>query len=535
MTAVLVPARSRVRAATSRRPPLPLLAVAVGVALLAALPIAYLVIRALEGDGATLALLLRPRTLELVASTVALGAGVGFGAVVLGVPLAWLTVRTDLPGRRLWAILVIAPMAVPSYLLAFAVVGALGPRGWVAELLAPLGIDALPSVYGAPGALLVLTLATTPYVVLATGAALRRLDPRAEEVARSLGDGPLAAARTAILPVLLPAIGAGALLAVLYAVSDFGAPSILRYDSLARAIHTQYRSSFDRSGAAALALVLIALALVIVWAEGRIRRRAALRRPHGSRRPPPRVALGRWRVPAIGLCAAVTALSLGLPVVTIAIWLVRGLSAGVAVDSDLAPLRDSIVLGGGSAILAVTVALPLAWLVVQIRGRTGAAVERMLYVVYAIPGIALALAVVSFTLNVTPLLYQSLVVLIIAVAVRYLVQPTGALRSPMLQVGPHTLEAARSLGQGPLGVMRTVALPLLRPGILAGAALVFLSALKELPLTLLVAPTGFRTLATQVWDAAREGFFTAAAVPAALLLVVSSVSVALLLRGEEHT
>jgi iron(III) transport system permease protein len=205
------------------------------------------------------------------------------------------------------------------------------------------------------------------------------------------------------------------------------------------------------------------------------------------------------------------------------------------VTLDPGSIRDSLVLGAGSALLAVVVALPLAWLVVQVRGRSGVAVERMLYVVYAIPGIALALAVVFFTLNVTPLLYQSLLVLVVAVALRFLVQPTGALRSPMLQVGPHTLEAARSLGRRPPEVLRTIVLPILRPGIVAGAALVFLSALKELPLTLLVAPTGFRTLATEVWDAAREGFFAQAAVPAAALLLVSSVSVALLVRGGGET
>jgi iron(III) transport system permease protein len=226
---------------------------------------------------------------------------------------------------------------------------------------------------------------------------------------------------------------------------------------------------------------------------------------------------------------------LGLPTVTVAVWLVRGLGQGARVSFDPGPLLDSLVLGAGSAILAITVALPLAWLVVQVRGRSGMLVERMLYLVYAIPGISLALAVVSFTLHVVPGLYQSLLVLVVAVALRYLVQPTGALRSPMLQVGPHTLDAARSLGQGPVGVTRTIVLPLLRPGILAGAALVFLSALKELPLTLLVAPTGFSTLAVEVWDAAREGFFAEAAVPAALLLGVSSLSVVLLSRAGDRS
>jgi len=480
---------------TTRRPPLSLLLVAGIVGLLAVIPIAYLVVRAADGGVDALAPLFRIRTLELVISTAALGLAVGVGAVGLGVPLAWLTVRTDLPGRRAWSILAIAPLAVPSYLLAFAFVGAFAPRGWVAELLAPLGGLTPPSVHGFWGAAVILTLATMPYVVISTRAALMRLDPATEEAARSLGRGPWAAARTAIVPVIVPAVGAGALLACLYAVSDFGAVSILRYDTLATAIYSQYRFSFDRSGAAVLALLLLGMALVLVWAEGRVRRRAALRTPHGRRRVPSTVRLGAWRWPAVLLCAAIATLALGVPVATIALWLANGLTRGL-----------------------------------DFPGRWSSATERLLYAVYAIPGISLALAVVFFTLAAVPALYQTLFALVLAISLRYLVQSVGALRGPMLQVSPRTVEAARSLGERPLGVLRSVTLPLLRPGLVAGATLVLLSALKELPLTLLLAPPGFSTLATELWDAAREGFYAQAAIPATLLLAVSFISVGVLVR-----
>ena len=504
--------------------------------MLALLPLVYLAIRVLDGGTDALGPLFRARTLELIASTLALGTAVGIGAISLGVPLAWLTVRTDLPGRRVWSLLAIAPLAIPSYLLAFAFVGALAPRGWLTGALESVGFVTLPSAHGFAGAALVLTLATMPYVVISTRAALIRLDPATEEAARSLGRGPWAAARTAVLPVILPAIGAGALLAMLYSASDFGAVSILRYDTLATAIYSQYRFSFDRSGAAVLALLLLALALLLVWIEGRVRRRAAQRVPHGRRRVPAVIRLGVWRWPALGLCTAVVAMSLGIPTVTIATWLVNGLSRGLEIVVGLEALRDSLVLGAGAAVLAVIVALPLARLIVHFPGRWADSTERLLYGVYAIPGISLALAIVFFTLNVLPALYQTLFALIAAVALRYLVQSTGALRGPMLQVSPRTVEAARSLGERPLGVLRTITLPLLRPGVTAGAALVFLSALKELPLTLLLAPAGFSTLATELWDAAREAFYAQAAVPATLLLVVSFISVGLLVRrGEIRT
>ena len=507
--------------------------VALGVVLAATVPIAYLVVRAADGGVDALELLWRARTLELLASTAILGVVVTMGAVALGVPLAWLTVRTDLPARRGWSVLSIAPLAIPSYLLAFAFVGAFAPRGWVATLLAPLGVLSVPSVYGFGGAVLVLTLATMPYVVISTRAALLRIDPATEEAARSLGRGPWAAARTAVLPVIVPAVGAGALLACLYAVSDFGAVSILRYDTLATAIYSQYRFSFDRSGAAALALLLLGLALLLVWAEGRVRRRAALATPHGRRRVPATVRLGRWRWPALLFCTAVATMSLVIPVVTIGSWLLDGLRRGLEFDVGLEALRDSLVLAGGAALLALAVALPLARLVAHFPGRWSTLTERLLYGVYAIPRISLALAIVFFTLNVVPLLYQSLFALVLAVSLRYLVQAVGALRGPMLQVSPRTVEAARSLGEGSLGVLRSISLPLLRPGLVAGITLVLLAGLKELPLTLLLAPPGFSTLATELWDAAREAFYAQAAVPAALLLAVSFVSVALLVRRGE--
>jgi len=515
------------------RPPRRLLVVALVVCLLAIVPLAYLAIRALEGGSGALDALWRPRTVELTISTLTLGILVAAGAIGIGVPLAWLTVRTDLPGRRFWAVAVVAPLAIPSYLLAFSFVGAFSPRGWLASWLGPDVLGLLPDPYGVAGATLILTLATTPYVVIATGAALTRLDPALDEAARSLGSGPWRAARTAVLPLILPAVGAGALLAALYSISDFGAVSILRFDTLATAVYSRYRFSFDRSAAAALAILLLGLGLMLVFAEGWIRRRAASRSPHGRRRVGAVVPLGRWRWPGLAFCAAIAGLSLGVPILTVAAWLANGLGRAFARTDTLDALRDSVLLAGSAAGLALAAAVPLGWLIVRHPGRSSDFSERLLYIVYAVPGISLALAVAFFSLHVLPALYQTLFVLIIAVALRFLVQSVGALRGPILQISPRTLDAARSLGDGPLTVARTISLPLLRPGLVAGLALVFLSALKELPLTLLLAPAGFGTLATALWDAAREAVYSQAAVPALLLLAVSFLSVGLLSRRSD--
>jgi iron(III) transport system permease protein len=514
-----------------RWPPWPLVLAAAAVGTLAILPVAYLVIRALGADEEAISLLVRPRTIQLLVSSTVLAGGVGIGAVLLGVPIAWLTTRTDLPGRRVWTVLAVAPVAIPSYVLAFAFVAALGPSGALQDLLEPLGIDRLPSAYGLPAALLVLTLATYPYVVLAARSALLRADPTVEEAARSLGDDAGRVFRRVTIPLIAPAVGAGGLLAALYAISDFGAVSILRFDSFARAIHVQYRSSFDRSGGAALALLLIAATFILVWAETRARRRAA-RTQHAAQRSPTVVRLGRWRWPSLAACGAVCGSSLGLPAVTVVYWLARSRREIDPIVALLEPARDSLVAASSAALLAAAIALPVAILVVRYPGRLSATVERLTYGAYAVPGICLALAVVFFTLNVVPALYQTLAVLVLAYAIRFLPQATATTRGALMLIGPRLPEAARSLGESPLGVLRSVTLPLLRPGLLAGAALVFMSTIKELPLTLLVAPTGFGTLATQVWDAAGEGFFARAAAPAALLMIISIGSVALLVRGE---
>ena len=503
------------------------------VATMAALPIIYLIIRALDADAGAMALLFRPRTIELLVSSLGLAAGVALGASLVGLPLAWLTSRSDLPGARMWTVLVTVPLAIPSYVLAFALVAAAGPQGTLRDAFAALGLEGIPSLYGLPGALLVLILATYPYVLLAARAALLRADPAGEDAARSLGDPPWRAFRRVTLPLLMPAVAAGALLAALYAISDFGSVSILRFDSFARAIHVQYRSSFDRAGGAALALVLMVATFGLVWVEARVRRRAALSVQHGRRRAARRIKLGRWRWPALLLCATVVGLALVLPTATILIWALRGASAAAGVADLVEATRDSLVAGGAAALATAALALPLAVLFVRHRGPLATVVERLSYGAAAMPGICLALALVFLTLNAVPAIYQTLPVLVIGYALRFLPQATAAIRGTLVLTGADLTDAARSLGERPLGIWRTITVPLLRPGILAGATLVFLSTIKELPLTLLVAPTGFRTLATRVYDAATEGFLARAAVPALALLVVSLASAGLLLRDGE--
>lgn len=514
------------------RPPLPLVAIGVAVAALSILPLVYLFIRAAGTEADALAFILRPRTVGVLVSTIVLAAVVGAGTIVIGLPIAWLTTRTDVPGRRWWTVLTIVPLAIPSYVLGFAFVAAFGPRGAVQSILEPLGVDRLPDIYGLPGAAIVLVLASYPYVVLAVRAGMLREDAAIEEAARTLGDTRRTAFRRVTIPLLGPAIAAGTLLAVLYALSDFGAVSLLQFDSFSRAIYLQYRATFDRSLAAILALGLVALTFAVTWGEARMRRRARDFGGRPARRPVALVRLGRWRWPAVGFLALVVALGLGVPVATIAYWLVRALDQGATFSVGVDAIAGSLVTGVSAAALAGVLAVPVALLLARYRSSLGPLVERASYASFALPGIVVALALVFLATSAVPALYQTLALLILAYAIRFLVQAIGPIRATLLRMGPRVEEAGRTLGDGPVRAFAGLTLPLLRPAVVAGVALVFLSVVKELPMALILGPIGFDTLATEIWSTTSEGIYSRAVGPAAILLVLSAGTVAVLLRED---
>jgi iron(III) transport system permease protein len=533
--ATLSPPRAAPGSATrAPAPPAWLAGAGALVAILGLLPIAYLVILAAGGDGDAGALVVRDRTLGVLGRTLLLAATVTVGSIVVGVPLAWLTARSDLPGRRWWTILSVLPLVVPSYVGGYAVVAAFGPRGALQSLLEPLGIARLPELYGFPGAALTLTLFSFPYVVLGARGALLRMDPAFEEVSRSLGRGPWRTFMSVTLPQLRPAVLAGALLVALYSLADFGAVSLLQFDSFTRAIYVQYRSSFDPTLAAVLSLMLVACTAGILLAESRLRGRGRYHRSGGgASRPAPVVRLGRWRWPALGFCGLVTGLSVILPVGTIGFWLVRGVSSGETLTFVWDAALNSVVASSLAAGLAVLASIPVAVLVVRHRGLVANLVERATYAGFALPGIVIGLAFVFVAARYLPWAYQTLPLLLVAYLVRFAPEAVGITRSSLLQVSPRIEEVARTLGRAPAAVLRDVTLPIMRPGLAAAGALVFLTAMKELPTTILLAPTGFDTLAVRIWSATSEGFFARAAAPALLMVVVAAISLGLVLRQEQ--
>ena len=503
----------------------------VGAGILAAaaavLPAAYLFVVVAGDLGDALGDALTSRTAAILARTLGLAAAVTVTAVAIALPIGWLTVRTDLPGRRVWAVLCTLPLVIPSYVGAYLFVAALGPNGMLQDVL---GVAQLPSIYGFSGAWLVLSLFTYPLVLLPLRGALRRIDPQLEDAARAMGRGPLAVFRTVVLPQLWPVLAAGGLLVALYAVSDFGAVSLLRFDSFTREIYVAYRSSFDRTAAASLGAVLVIVMLGLLLISSRLRSaRAVHRLGPGTLRPASPYRLGHWRWPALGFCALVATLAFALPVGVLVYWASEGISTGATPLSRAAALGgNSLLVSAGAAGLGALAALAIAVLAVRHPGRLSGLLERASHAGYALPGILVALALVFFATRLVPPLYQSTALLVFGLTIHYLPLGIGPIVAALLQVSPRVEEAARGLGRSRAEVFRTVTVPLARGGVLAGAALIFLHAMKELPATLILAPLGFETLATDIWTQTSFGFYEASAIPALLLLAVAAAPVYLL-------
>ena len=492
------------------------------------IPLVYLMMRALSADQNVWSWLLRPQTLSIVARSLGLALAVSLASALIAVPLAWLVTRTDLPFRRFWTVLIPLPLVIPSYVGAYLFVSALGPRGLVQSLLQPvIGVQRLPDLYGFPGALIVLTILSYPFIYLTVQAAFSRIDRSMEEAARSLGLSPWATFWRVVFPQIRTPLASGGLLVALYVLRDFGAVSVLRYTTFTRAIYVQYQSSFDRAAAALLSLVLIALTILILTAESRL---SANQQPIASHapRPPVQVRLNEFRWPALFLSGLVVFLGVFLPASVLGYWFIRGILVGETIRNLGGATLHSV---GGAALgsaVAVVAAIPIAYLHIRHPGWFSRLYERVAYIGFALPGIVIALSLVFFGANFTPWLYQTLMMLVLAYTILFLPQAIGSIRSALQQVHPQIEEAGRSLGAGPLRVFARLTLPLILPGIASGTALIFLTIMKELPATLILAPIGFNTLATETWSAVSEAFFTRAAAPALLLIVISSLPMAIL-------
>ena len=524
---------------SSPRAPLALRIVGAGLALAFAFPGAYLVYRTFAGETSATSVIFTRRTLEPLWRTIRLATAVSLAAAVIGTSLAWVSTRTDLPLRRLWRVLLPIPLVVPTFVGAAAFIRALNPGGLASEWLSSLGVHDTPELRGFFGAWLVLTLFTYPYVYLPVAARLRQLPGSLEESARVLGDTPTQAFRRIVLRQIAGSILAGTLLVFLYTISDFGAVQLMRYDTLTRAIH----SSFLTPAAFGLSLFLLALAAVVVVLERSVSKRLPEVGTVRSHRPT-EYGLGRWRWPTFAGVTAFAVLAIGAPIAALldmAGWLGRTSDRALTID------RAKVIEAAGNtlesslvtAVVAILAVLPIAYLVGRFRDPVGDAGNAVIISTFALPGIVIALSLVFWTVRgpqvVFDLLNGSMPLLIFAYMVRFGSLAMGVTLVAVRAVPSRLHDAAASLGATRARRLRTIDLPLMAPGLLAGAGLVVLSTMKELPITLLVAPFDFPTLTTRIFQSFEDAFVREAGIMSLVLVAMSAVlSWFLVIRRADH-
>jgi iron(III) transport system permease protein len=483
-----------------------------------------------------------------VTTSVLLGLGVGAGTLAVGGGLALLVSFYDFPGRRWldWAL--VLPMAMPAYVLVFVVLGQYGLASPLQSNLLSFRIDGIRSP---AGAVVVLTAVLYPYVYVLGRSAFLGQSRQALEAARSLGLTHGQAVRRVALPLARPALSAGAALAVMEALADFGAVDLLGVQALTSAIYRVWYGAFDQAAALQLATVLVGIALFLLVVERALRGRARYHQllGRGDAVQPKRLRGWRAVLAAVPGWALLTAVFF-LPVVQLAAWSVETVVED-ELGADLAgAAANTLILGVVTALVAVVTSTVVAYGQRVRPSRSGRSAARLATLGYAVPGTVVAVAVyvplawadrrlidagdAVLGVHLDLLFTGTILGLVVAYLVRFHALAFFAVESRMGRISSSLDDAARALGADRTRVLADVHVPLLWPGIATAALLVLVEVMKELPVTALLRPLGGDTLAITVWEATKDSRFDTAALPSLLIVAVGLLPVVLLVRLLRH-
>lgn len=483
------------------------------VAFIAMTPLGFIAWVAFETGWSTgVSLIFRARVGELLISTALLVAITVPLTAVVGVGFAWLIERTDLPGRQIWSWLAVAPLAIPAFVHSYA---------WV---------TLFPGMKGLGAGVLISVLAYFPFTYLPVTAALRRLDPAWEETASSMGLTRARVFLRVVVPELRLALCGGSLLVGLHLLAEYGLYAMIRFDTFTTAIVDQFQSSYNGPAANMLGGVLVFCCVGLLMLEAWIRgdRRYARLGPGAARRPRS-IKLGLLTLPCLAVVAGIIGVSIGVPLYTLIGWLIKGGAHIWRWDEILPTFGETILLAVAGALVATLASFPTAYLAARSPGRTINVFESSHYFVGSLPGVIVALAIVTISAHALPSIYQTVFSLIAAYAIIFLPRAFVSVKASTAQVPAALEEAASSLGRTPLRTLIEVTLRLASPGIASSFALVSLGITNELTATLMLSPNGTQTLATLFWAYTSEIDYAAAA-PYGLMMILLSLPMMILLR-----
>ncbi|MEM7125961.1 MAG: iron ABC transporter permease [Chloroflexota bacterium] len=517
------------------RRPIALALLATVVCLCAALPLFYIGYHAFRAEPEIWGRLTTAQLPRLGRRTLLLLLYVCGTTAAIGILAAWLVERTDLPWRRFWRWLLVLPLAVPGYVMSVCYMFLLRRGGFIDRMaMTYLGFERqefpLPPLFTVGGVAVVMSLYAFPLVYLAVAAALRVQDAALEDAARVLGRSGRQIFIGLTLRLIVPAITGGLLLVGLYVLSDFGTVALMRYQTFTTAIYRQFAGTIGRTAASIVSIGLLGLSLPLLLGENWLSRSERRYSRSAQWRPAPVMQLGSWRWLAIGYIVVLATLSIFVPLLVLSGLTIRGIVAPTEVDriwsigpgSLFASGSNSIVLAVAGATLVVVLGILPALLTVRYPSEYSRTLSWLSKTAFSLPGIIVGLGFLMFFIR-TPI-YATVAALGLALTFRLLPQTVALSEATLRTVSPTLEQAAHTLGAGQWNTLRRVTIPLAAPGLLAAWALAFVTAMKELPLLVILRPPGFDTLPVKVWEAANDSIYTQAAPPALLLVALTTVT-----------
>ncbi|MFT5387097.1 MAG: iron(III) transport system permease protein [Lysobacterales bacterium] len=504
------------------------------------IPLGFVVGSAFGVDAAVWQKLLARRIPQLMLNSTLLVTFVCLASVILGGGLAFLVERTTLPFKNFFRTLLIAPLITPCYIIGICYINFVGKNGLAEKWLSGIGLDiTVPSFYGFWGASFILVLGIFPYVFTLVSSAMHTFDPRFSDSAKCLGLNAWQRLIHVSIPMLIPALSASVILVGLYVLSDFGVVSMLRYPTFVSVIYEQIASRYDFQSAAALSTVLVMFTLVFFLGQEVLTYRKEFSSLKIKVFNQKKYVLGAWLAPTIILISLIVIFSLVVPITVLIYWFIKSTHLASETQVWVTPFKEILRSGLNSlsisalvATVAVVLALPIAYLRVRTpNSKFTRVLTWMAQSGLALPGVLVALGVSLVITKTIPSLTYSIFALFFAFLIHFFAQTYQTMFAGLTQISKQFEESGRMLGCSSFQTFWHITRPLLLPSIMTSWILIFLSAMRELPASLLLRPAGFDPLTVKVWIAASEGFYELAALPALCVIILSLPMVILVSKG----
>ena len=500
------------------------------------LPIIYIFLKITFGINLFFDFILNYNILKITINSVLLVLLVVCLATLISLPLAFLNVRTNLPFAKYLISISVLPIALPSYVMATTQIELWGPRGIAYDILNKFfGTGPLPSFYGLSGSVIVLTLITYPYIYIGLCATFRRFDFQMIDASRTLGASVPKTFSKIIFPLVMPTVASGSLLVSSYVLSDFGAVALLRFNTFTIAIFNRMYSSIGNYGVLEICSIAILFCFFILFIESRTRSNSRYFSNSNSANMKI-LDLGYWRWVILPFALIPSILGFLLPVSVLLYWFISGVYFDNSFDNLFKNIFSDIlstILVSLVSALIITLLATIAVLIIRKKIRIISFVlEKVSYIGLSLPGIVVAMSLVFFTINYVDIIYQTFIVLILGYLISFLPAVITPVKSSVSQIDPSLEEASYTLGKGKIMTFYNIIVKLSTPGVIYGGILVFILCLKELPLTLILSPLGFSTLATSIWSSASEAFFMDTAAASLILILIAGIPTYLFMSND---